>query len=133
MSTTTARTVELDITNVAHGGVFVARHEGRVVFVPDTLPGERVRARIVGWSAGGTGPGYRYHALSAHPGIEDAAVASPRPGLVVVSLLPRTGTDGEAALAAATERLQDPSVRALTDMVEVRLASAVPVSVSARI
>ncbi|KQQ50406.1 class I SAM-dependent RNA methyltransferase [Plantibacter sp. Leaf314] len=47
MSTTTGRTVELDITNVAHGGVFVARHEGRVVFVPDTLPGERVRARIV--------------------------------------------------------------------------------------
>jgi tRNA/tmRNA/rRNA uracil-C5-methylase (TrmA/RlmC/RlmD family) len=38
--------VELDITNVAHGGVFVARHEGRVVFVPDTMPGERVRARI---------------------------------------------------------------------------------------
>lgn len=38
--------VDLDITNVAHGGVFVARHEGRVVFVPDTLPGERVRARI---------------------------------------------------------------------------------------
>jgi tRNA/tmRNA/rRNA uracil-C5-methylase (TrmA/RlmC/RlmD family) len=38
--------VDLDITNVAHGGVFVARHEGRVVFVPDTMPGERVRARV---------------------------------------------------------------------------------------
>ena len=38
--------VELDITNVAHGGVFVARHEGRVVFVTDAIPGERVRARI---------------------------------------------------------------------------------------
>ncbi|WP_146076846.1 MULTISPECIES: class I SAM-dependent RNA methyltransferase [unclassified Rathayibacter] len=38
--------IELDISNVAHGGVFVARHEGRVVFVPDVLPGERVRARI---------------------------------------------------------------------------------------
>ena len=37
---------ELDITNVAHGGVFVARHEGRVIFVADTLPGERVLARI---------------------------------------------------------------------------------------
>lgn len=39
-------TVDLEITNVAHGGVFVARHEGRVVFVSDTIPGERVRARI---------------------------------------------------------------------------------------
>ncbi|MBF4461868.1 MULTISPECIES: class I SAM-dependent RNA methyltransferase [unclassified Rathayibacter] len=38
--------VELDISNVAHGGVFVARHEGRVVFVPDVLPGERVRVRV---------------------------------------------------------------------------------------
>ncbi|AND17076.1 class I SAM-dependent RNA methyltransferase [Rathayibacter tritici] len=38
--------IELDISNVAHGGVFVARHEGRVVFVPDVLPGERVRVRI---------------------------------------------------------------------------------------
>lgn len=38
--------VELEITNVAHGGVFVARHEGRVVFVPDTMPGERIRARL---------------------------------------------------------------------------------------
>lgn len=38
--------VDLDVTGVAHGGVFVARHEGQVVFVPDTLPGERIRARV---------------------------------------------------------------------------------------
>jgi tRNA/tmRNA/rRNA uracil-C5-methylase (TrmA/RlmC/RlmD family) len=46
--------IELDITGVAHGGVFVGRHledpaddrGGRVVFVPDTLPGERVRVRL---------------------------------------------------------------------------------------
>ena len=38
--------VDLDITNVAHGGVFVARHDGRVIFVSDAIPGERVRARI---------------------------------------------------------------------------------------
>jgi tRNA/tmRNA/rRNA uracil-C5-methylase (TrmA/RlmC/RlmD family) len=38
--------LELDVTGVAHGGVFVARHEGRVVFVSDTMPGERVLARV---------------------------------------------------------------------------------------
>lgn len=38
--------VELEITNVAHGGVFVSRLDGRVVFVADAIPGERVRARI---------------------------------------------------------------------------------------
>lgn len=39
-------TVELEIGPVAHGGHCVARHEGRVVFVRHTLPGERVRARL---------------------------------------------------------------------------------------
>ncbi|KMM44632.1 SAM-dependent methyltransferase, partial [Cellulomonas sp. A375-1] len=36
--------VELEIGPVAHGGHCVARHDGRVVFVRHTLPGERVRA-----------------------------------------------------------------------------------------
>ena len=47
MAETTGTELELDITNVAHGGVFVARHEGRVVFVADALPGERVIARVI--------------------------------------------------------------------------------------
>ena len=46
--------IELDITDVAHGGVFVGRlvddasaeRGGRVVFVPDAVPGERVRVRL---------------------------------------------------------------------------------------
>jgi len=38
--------IDLDIADVAHGGVFVGRHEGRVVFVPDAIPGERVRVRL---------------------------------------------------------------------------------------
>ncbi|HET8927473.1 MAG TPA: TRAM domain-containing protein, partial [Microbacterium sp.] len=37
--------IELEITDVAHGGVFVGRHEGRVVFVPDAIPEERVLVR----------------------------------------------------------------------------------------
>ncbi|WP_445444992.1 class I SAM-dependent RNA methyltransferase [Clavibacter sp. km3a] len=40
------REVEVDVTNIAHGGVSVARHDGRVIFVSDAIPGERVRARI---------------------------------------------------------------------------------------
>jgi tRNA/tmRNA/rRNA uracil-C5-methylase (TrmA/RlmC/RlmD family) len=38
--------VELDVGAPANGGVCVARHEGRVVFVRHALPGERVLARI---------------------------------------------------------------------------------------
>jgi tRNA/tmRNA/rRNA uracil-C5-methylase (TrmA/RlmC/RlmD family) len=38
--------VALEIGGVAHGGHCVARHDGRVVFVRHTLPGERVLARL---------------------------------------------------------------------------------------
>ena len=38
--------IELDVTGIAHGGVCVPRHEGRVVFVADAIPGERVLARV---------------------------------------------------------------------------------------
>ena len=47
--------LDLDVTSVAHGGVFVGRIDdpaddsgrgGRVVFVPDAIPGERVRIRL---------------------------------------------------------------------------------------
>ncbi len=39
-----SRILDLEITALAHGGVCVARREGRVVFVADAVPGERVRA-----------------------------------------------------------------------------------------
>lgn len=41
-----ANVVTLDITSIAAGGDGVARHEGMVVFVPRTAPGDRVRARL---------------------------------------------------------------------------------------
>lgn len=39
--------VELEVTKVAHGGVGVARLDGRVVFVTGAIPGERVVALVV--------------------------------------------------------------------------------------
>ena len=41
------RLIELDIEKVAHGGIFVARHDNRVVFVSNVAPGEKVLAKII--------------------------------------------------------------------------------------
>lgn len=38
--------LELEITNVAHGGFCIARHQGQVVFVRHALPGEMVQAQV---------------------------------------------------------------------------------------
>lgn len=38
--------LELEVEKVAHGGIFVARHLGRVVFVSHTAPGEKIKARV---------------------------------------------------------------------------------------
>ena len=40
-------TIELDITDAVHGGNGLGRHKGRPIFVPYTIPGERITARIV--------------------------------------------------------------------------------------
>lgn len=46
--------LELDITDIAYGGDGIARHEGRVVFVPFTIPGEKILAQVTkihrGWA-----------------------------------------------------------------------------------
>lgn len=42
----TGRVFEVRIDGVGHGGVFIGRHDGRVVFVRRALPGERVRVTV---------------------------------------------------------------------------------------
>lgn len=43
----TGDTFELDITDIVYGGNAFGRHEGKAVFVPYALPGERVEVRII--------------------------------------------------------------------------------------
>jgi tRNA/tmRNA/rRNA uracil-C5-methylase (TrmA/RlmC/RlmD family) len=49
------RRFELEIGPVAHGGHFVARHEGQVVFVRHALPGETVTVEITETAPSGRG------------------------------------------------------------------------------
>ncbi len=44
--------VEVDVTAIAHGGHCIARHDGQVLFVRHTIPGERVLARVTETGAG---------------------------------------------------------------------------------
>jgi tRNA/tmRNA/rRNA uracil-C5-methylase (TrmA/RlmC/RlmD family) len=44
--------VEVDVTGIAHGGHCIARHDGQVLFVRHTIPGERVLARVTETGAG---------------------------------------------------------------------------------
>jgi 23S rRNA (uracil1939-C5)-methyltransferase len=39
-------TLELELTGLTYGGNAIGRHEGRAIFVPFGVPGERVRVRI---------------------------------------------------------------------------------------
>lgn len=40
-------TITLELDAMAHGGEAIGRYKGRAIFVPYTIPGERVRAEIV--------------------------------------------------------------------------------------
>ena len=75
-------TVTLEIGAVAHGGHCVARHEGRVVFVRHTLPGEVVEAELTD-----ADPGARFWRADA------VRVLAPSPDRVV-SAWPAAGPGG---------------------------------------
>ena len=39
--------IDVELTDLAYGGDAVGRYEGRVLFVPGGIPGERVRVEII--------------------------------------------------------------------------------------
>jgi tRNA/tmRNA/rRNA uracil-C5-methylase (TrmA/RlmC/RlmD family) len=61
------REFEVAVGAVAHGGHCVARHEGRVIFVRHTLPGERVRVRVTEDRHPGFCRADAIEVLEAHP------------------------------------------------------------------
>ena len=42
-----SHTVELNLDAIAHGGEAIGRHEGKAIFVPYAIPGERVRVEFI--------------------------------------------------------------------------------------
>jgi phage-related baseplate assembly protein len=95
----------------------------------------RVIERIMGSSTAGGAAWYRYQALSASELVRDAAVSSPAPGEVLVSILSTqgNGTPTSQLLSLVDDRLQDDAVRVITDTVTVAGATIITVPVTAQV
>lgn len=89
----------------------------------DAETDEGLRARIKlapeSFSNAGSKGAYRYHTLSAHPTIIDAAVTNPSAGVVNIYPLTASGTPSQAILDAVEAALNVDTVRPLTDTVNV--------------
>jgi len=98
---------------------------------------DRLRARIQqapeSFSVAGPVGAYRWHAVSAHQSIIDAAVLSPRPGLVRIHILTDTGLPGSEMLDLVAEVVSDDKVRPLTDKVEVAAPVRVGYQIAAQV
>ncbi|OAM06082.1 MAG: baseplate assembly protein J [Wolbachia endosymbiont of Dactylopius coccus] len=95
---------------------------------------KRVKAKIVGWSTGGSKEYYRYHALSADSRVKDALVESPIPGKVQISILStQTGIPPEELLEIVKNQLNREDVRILTDTIEVVSCNIIEIDIHSRI
>ena len=80
---------------------------------------ERIRMAPERFSVAGPVGAYHWHTVSAHQSIVDAAVLSPRPGLVRVHVLTDEGLPSAELLDLVHAQLSDDKVRPLTDTVQV--------------
>lgn len=95
----------------------------------------RTIERIMGSSTAGGAAWYRYAALSASPLVKDAAVSSPNPGEVLISILSTqgNGTPASGLLTTVNTAIQNDSVRVITDVVTVAGATINTVPVTAQV
>ncbi len=93
-----------------------------------------IKAKIIGWSTGGSKEHYRYHALSADSRVKDALVESPIPGKVQVSILStELSTLQEELLEIVKNQLNREDVRILTDTVEVVSCNMIEIDIHSKI
>ncbi|MDE5059983.1 baseplate J/gp47 family protein [Wolbachia endosymbiont of Drosophila aff. chauvacae BK-2020] len=93
-----------------------------------------IKAKIIGWSTGGSKEHYRYHALSADSRVKDALVEPPIPGKVQVSILStELSTLQEELLEIVKNQLNREDVRILTDTVEVVSCNMIEIDIHSKI
>lgn len=91
---------------------------------------ERIHEAPEKFSTAGPALAYEYHAKAASALIADVSVDSPAPGKVDVYLLLKGGAlPGEEILALVREKLNDRSIRPLTDKVSVKAPESIPYNV----
>lgn len=103
------------------------------VMETDTEFRGRIQLSLEAQSTAGPAGAYEFWARSAHPDVRDAAVHSPTPGVVEVTILSQSGNGTPTAevLNAVTAQLTHEDVRPLTDHVTVQAAAIVPFTVDA--
>lgn len=98
----------------------ITASQGGADIEDDESLAERVYLAPSAYSTAGPRDAYKYHARSYSPLIGSVCVTSPLPREVEVRVLLRDGTlPGESILEGVAERLNDDTVRPLTDLVRV--------------
>lgn len=108
------------------------KSEGGADVEDDEAYRERIHESPEKFSTAGPTLAYEYHAKSASVLISDVSVDSPAPGEVNVYPLMRGGViPGSEILALVTEKVNDKSIRPLTDKVSVKAPECVTYDVDA--
>nr|WP_253308984.1 baseplate J/gp47 family protein [Rickettsia endosymbiont of Ceutorhynchus assimilis] len=95
---------------------------------------KRVKAKIVGWSIGGSKEHYRYHALSADRRVKDALVESKVPGSVEISILStELSIASEELLEIVKKQVTRDDIRVLTDTITVAGCNIMEIDIHSRI
>lgn len=94
---------------------------------------ERIKLAPEAYSNAGSKGAYRFHAMSASPGIADIAVTSPTPGDVNLYPLMSAGLPDANILALVAARCSGEKVRPLSDQVAVLAPTQIDYSITAQL